>query len=116
MNSIPCPRDDDDGYEMPSADALLAGTLALMTGHAESACDRHKGLMSKKIVSNLFFLAEHPALNPHFRLVVQRMHGHWARIVDPPIPPLPIGLSPLRCPNSSFRPVCTDLDVRASHG
>lgn len=83
MNSIPCPRDDDDGYEMPSADALLAGTLALMTGHAESACDRHKGLMSKKIVSNLFFLAEHPALNPHFRLVVQRMHGHWARIVDP---------------------------------
>ena len=83
MNSIPCSRDDDDGYEMPSADALLAGTLALMTGHAESACDRHKGLMSKKIVSNLFFLAEHPTLNPHFRRVVQRMHGHWVRLVDP---------------------------------
>ena len=85
MNPLPCPRDDDDGYEMPTAEALLAGTLALMTGHAESACDRHKRLMSKKIVSNLFFLAEHPALNPHFRLVVQRMHGHWLRIVDPAV-------------------------------
>jgi hypothetical protein len=83
MNTLPCHRDDDEGYEMPAADALLAGTLALMTGHAESACARHKGLMSKKIVSNLFFLAEHPSLNPHFRRVVLRMHGHWAHLVDP---------------------------------
>lgn len=83
MKSVEWSRDDDDGYEMPSAEAMLAGTLALMTGHAESGCGHHKGLMAKKVVSNLFFLSGHPALNPHFRQVVQRMHAHWARIVNP---------------------------------
>lgn len=67
----------DGEYEMPSAEAMLAGTLALMTGHAQSACTRQRGLMAKKIVSNLFFLSQHPSLSPHFKAVADRMRPHW---------------------------------------
>jgi len=56
---------------------MLAGTLALMTGHAQSTCAAQRELMGRKIRSNLFFLSEHPALTPNFRKVVHRMHQHW---------------------------------------
>ena len=71
---------DDDGHEMPSADALVAGTLALMTGHAESRCAQHKALMTQKVMGNLACLAQHPQLHAHFKGVVARLHGHWARL------------------------------------
>lgn len=72
----------DDEYAMPCAEAMLAGTLALMTGHAESACARQRTLMAQKICSNLFFLGRHPGLTPNFRAVVHRMHGHWDRLAE----------------------------------
>lgn len=71
------PLHTDAEYEMPSAEAMLAGTLALMTGHAQSACARQRCLMSKKIVSNLFVLSQHPALSPQFKKVAERMRPHW---------------------------------------
>ncbi len=48
-------------------------------------------LLAAKTVSNLFFLAEHPALSAPLRSVLWRLHGHWqalergctARIVAP---------------------------------
>ena len=45
MHTHPATHTDGE-YEMPSVEALLAGTLALMTGHAQSACARQRGLMS----------------------------------------------------------------------
>lgn len=80
MNTDIQPTDDDE-YVMPCAEAMLAGTLALMTGHAESACARQRTLMAQKIRSNLFFLGRHPGLTPNFRTVVHRMHGHWDTLV-----------------------------------
>jgi len=68
---------EDEEHVMPCAEAMLAGTLALMTGHAQSTCGAQRELMGRKIRSNLFFLSEHPALTPNFRTVVQRMHQHW---------------------------------------
>jgi len=68
---------EDEEHVMPCAEAMLAGTLALMTGHAQSACATQRNLMGRKIRSNLFFLGEHPGLSPSFRTVVQRMHQHW---------------------------------------
>ena len=75
-----------DEYEMPCAEAMLAGTLALMTGHAQSGDDAHRHLMAKKIRSNLFFLAQHPGLNPTFRQVVGRMHSAWDALLNTPHP------------------------------
>jgi hypothetical protein len=68
---------EDEEHVMPCAEAMLAGTLALMTGHAQSACTTQRDLMGRKIRSNLFFLGEHPGLSPSFRTVLQRMHQHW---------------------------------------
>jgi hypothetical protein len=68
---------EDEEHVMPCAEAMLAGTLALMTGHAQNACATQRDLMGRKIRSNLFFLGEHPGLSPSFRTVVQRMHQHW---------------------------------------
>ena len=75
------PRDDE--YVMPCAEAMLAGTLALVTGHAECDCPRQRDLMARKVRSNLYFLAQHPGLSPEFRTVAQRMHDHWDRLIGP---------------------------------
>ncbi len=68
---------EDEEHVLPCTEAMLAGTLALMTGHAQSACATQRDLMGRKIRSNLFFLGQHPALTPSFRTVLQRMHQHW---------------------------------------
>lgn len=76
MNQATEPFEDEE-HVMPCAEAMLAGTLALMTGHAQSACANQRDLMGRKIRSNLFFLGQHPALSPSFRKVVHNMHRHW---------------------------------------
>ena len=76
MNTQPEPHEDEE-HVMPCAEAMLAGTLALMTGHAQSTCATQRDLMGRKIRSNLFFLGQHPGLSPSFRTVAQRMHQHW---------------------------------------
>jgi len=76
------PSPDDESYDLPCAEALLAGSLALMTGHAQSNCARQRSLMARKVRSNLFFLCGHPGLTPAFRTVVQRLHDHWEQLVQ----------------------------------
>lgn len=83
--------DADEAPRPSCAEALLAATLALMTGFAEhcatagpaegatapagsSAVPR---LLAAKTVSNLFFLAEHPALSTPLRSMLWRLRGHW---------------------------------------
>jgi hypothetical protein len=69
--------DQDGEYTLPCVEALLAGTLALMTGHAQSDDAVHRGLMAKKIASNLFFLHQHPGLTEAFRTVLARLQKNW---------------------------------------
>ncbi|MDZ7812154.1 MAG: hypothetical protein U5L74_03160 [Ideonella sp.] len=72
-----------DDASMPDAEALLAGTLALMTAWAHPSDEAKlppetlQSLLRKKIVSNLFFLQHHPSLSPHLRQVVSNVHGQW---------------------------------------
>lgn len=75
MNETELPETDE--FVMPCAEAMLAGTLALMTGHAQSSCVSQRALMGRKVLSNLVSLGQHPRLSPNFRVVVQRMHQHW---------------------------------------
>jgi hypothetical protein len=89
---------EDEEHVMPCAEAMLAGTLALMTGHAQSACATQRDLMGRKIRSNLFFLGQHPALTPNFRTVVQRMHQHWDTLLkanESPTAPAPLSTDDL---------------------
>lgn len=68
----------DDTYTLPSVEALLAGTLALMTGYAQSdaACAR-RVLLARKLACNLGSLAEHPQLSAPMQTVLSRLQGHW---------------------------------------
>lgn len=99
----------DDEIAMPCAAALLAGTMALMTAYAQpeapqgaetlpgpgggpdTACDprqrigdaaqARRVLLARKVVSNLFFLREHPGVDDGLRKVAARMHAHWTALL-----------------------------------
>lgn len=68
----------DEEHTLPSVEALMAGTLALLTGYAQSAPDcTHRPLMARKLVSNLFFLSEHPQLSPAMRSTLANLRTRW---------------------------------------
>lgn len=69
----------DEEYEMPCAEALLAGALALMTGHAQACCDHHRDELARKIVENLSVLSQHAMLSPDFKTVVWSLHTRWVQ-------------------------------------
>lgn len=94
MNLSNAPTDAccDEEYVLPSVDALMAGTLALMTGYAQTAetCP-NRSLMAKKLVSNLFFLANHPHVSPTMRCMLGNLRTRWqltleAGVVQAPAP------------------------------
>jgi hypothetical protein len=67
-------------YHMLKSEALLAGTLALMTAHAHCSCSKaisNKDLMTKKIISNLSQLLGHPHLTEQFRMMLGNLHNMW---------------------------------------
>ena len=64
-------------YQMPSLEAMLAGTLALMTGFAEAVNPQQRTLMSQKIFCNLGVLSQHPLVSPGFQAMVWNLRLHW---------------------------------------
>lgn len=76
------PRTDttiaDEEYTLPSVEALLAGTLALMTGYAQSAPEcSHRAVMAAKLVSHLFCLSGHPQLSPPMQTMLANLCTRW---------------------------------------
>jgi hypothetical protein len=81
----------NEDISLPCAQALLAGTLALMsayaaplagaTGTPDAAC---RAQMARKIVENLCLLREHPGLAAPMRSVVIKLHVHWSTLADSP--------------------------------
>lgn len=67
----------DEEYRMPGAEALLAGTLALMTAHVQACCDNHRGLMAGKVIGNLTLLSQHPSLSAEFRTMLWNLRLRW---------------------------------------
>ena len=67
----------DESSVLPCAEALLAGTLALMTGHADACCDDHRNLMASKAASNLFLLSHHPLMSEGFKTLAWKLHMQW---------------------------------------
>ena len=72
----------DDEYVMPCAEAMLAGTLALMTGHARCGCAQHRDMMGSKAAHNLAQLAQHPAMSEGFRAVAIKLHMQWVELIQ----------------------------------
>jgi hypothetical protein len=67
----------DEEYELPCSEALLAGTLALMTGHAQACCGPHRERMAEKAAASLLTLSQHPLMSPGFRSLAWSLHGRW---------------------------------------
>ncbi len=64
-------------YALPSGEALLAATLALMTGHVQTDSSGHQALFGKKIVANLELLAKDPQLSPAFKRLLAALRTRW---------------------------------------
>lgn len=73
-------------HELPASEAVIAATLALMTGYSQALqADLHPAqrlLMGAKIGRNLELLAEHPALSDGFQRVVLGLLGRWQLMSD----------------------------------
>lgn len=74
---------DDEEYLLPSVDALMAGTFALMTGCAQATpgCPNRE-LMVRKLISNLFFLANHPQVAPPMRCMLGNLRTRWQTLLE----------------------------------
>ena len=72
----------DDEYIMPCAEAILAGTLALMTGHARCSCAAHRDMMGSKVAHNLAQLAQHSVMSEEFRTVAFKLHMQWVELIQ----------------------------------
>jgi hypothetical protein len=68
-------------HELPSIEAVLAGTLALMTGYSQALQaalePQHRLLMGAKITGNLALLVDHPQLSLGFRQVLLGLQRRW---------------------------------------
>ena len=66
---MPAP-DPEDTAAYPCVQGLIAANVALMTAYAHPTPDARldaeaqRRLLARKVVSNLFFLCEHPLLSP----------------------------------------------------
>ncbi|MEP6873686.1 MAG: hypothetical protein ABI887_04930 [Burkholderiales bacterium] len=68
-------------HELPCIEAILAGTLALMTGYSQALQaelhPRQRVPMGAKIGDNLALLLQHPQLSLGFRQMLLGLHGRW---------------------------------------
>ncbi|WP_298831760.1 hypothetical protein [uncultured Piscinibacter sp.] len=74
-------RNLTEEHELPSLEAVLAGTLALMTGYAQALqAELHpeqRLLMGAKIGRNLEMLASHVATSEAFQRIALGLRARW---------------------------------------
>jgi hypothetical protein len=85
----------NEEHELPSVEAVLAGTLALMTGYSQALqaeLDPQMRLrMGLKIGENLSMLAGHPQLSMGFRQVLLGLQDRWQSMSECTVQASPAG-------------------------
>ena len=71
-------------YLLPGPEVLFAAVLALMTGHAQGACERQRAAMTHKIRTLLFALGHQTCLSLPMRTMVGCLHAHWQALTSEP--------------------------------
>ena len=75
------PQHHVEEHELPSVEAVLAGTLALMTGYSQALQaeldPQGRVAMGEKIGCNLGLLLDHPQLSLGFRQVLFGLQQRW---------------------------------------
>jgi hypothetical protein len=78
---MPLPDHLTEEHELPCIEAVLAATLALMTGYSQALQAETRAAqrveMGAKIVDNLSLLMRHPQLSNGFRQVLGGLHRLW---------------------------------------
>lgn len=77
------PRDQE--FVMPCCEAVLAGTLALMTGHAQATCPVQRTQMARRIASNLAMLVHARGPSASFGVVARRLQTAWTALATGPL-------------------------------
>lgn len=70
----------DEEYLLSEHEAVLAATLALMTGFAHGCCPAHKGPMAAKVADQLSALAhslQGPQLSRDMQALLLRLRTRW---------------------------------------
>lgn len=77
---------DTEEHELPCIEAVLAGTLALMTGYSQALqAELHpeqRVRMGAKVGDNLDLLAQHPQLSLGFRQVLIGLQQRWRAMTE----------------------------------
>lgn len=95
MTEHPRPLACDETYTLPSLEALIAGTLALMTGYAQSPEESgHRPLMAHKLVLQLHTLSQHAGLSAPLRQMLAGLQLRWQAQVNAVAPAALAGQSP----------------------
>lgn len=101
------PDGSSEELELPAVEAVLAGTLALMTGYSQALLaelhPEHRVLMGRKIGNNLALLAEHPQLSTPFQTMLGGLQRRWAQMA---------GCTAEAAPACGARACSTDEPVR----
>ena len=84
----------DEARNMPSLEALIAGTLALMTGYAQSQDGTgHKELIAGKLLLHLQTLSEHAGLSAPLRQTLAGLQRRWQMQLSAAAPDTPTAWS-----------------------
>ena len=95
MTEHPRPLACDETYTLPSLEALIAGTLALMTGYAHSPeGSGHRPLMARKLVLQLQALSQHAGLSAPLRQMLAGLQLRWQTQLDAAAPAALAGQTP----------------------
>ena len=82
MPTFPATNLSNSNSPVRDIEAVLAGTLALMTVYAQTCCARQAAMLAQKIVSNLESLGEHAQLSTNFQTVLRGLQGRWVHEVN----------------------------------
>ena len=82
----PCLYPNEE-YTLPYEEALIASTMALMTGYVQACCGVRKDAMAGKIDVNLAALVDAPLLSPAFKVLLGALRARWRQQVGDDVVP-----------------------------
>lgn len=79
----------DEEYLLAESEAVLAATLALMTGFSQGCCEAHRPLMAARVAEQLESLACAGGFSGDMRSLLGRLQQRWQAVADAGAPAHP---------------------------
>lgn len=72
----------DEEYLLAESEAVLAATLALMTGFGHGCCEAHRAVMAARVAEQLESLAATGGFSADMRSLLGRLQQRWQAVAD----------------------------------